>query len=95
VTVTDADNGKTLCVRPGAIVLVMLNNAAGGIRASEPLIARSGVLPMLLPGVMSAAFAAGQPGVATISSVLSPCGTGPGIRCMLLTLFRATIDIVA
>jgi hypothetical protein len=95
VTVTNADNGETLCVRPGAVVLVLLSNATGEIRESGPLTATPEVLPMLLPGVKGAAFAAGQPGTATISSVLSPCGTGPGIHCMLLMLFRVTIDVAA
>ena len=95
MTVTNADNGETLCVRPGAVVLVLLSNTTGGIRTSGPLTATPEVLPMLLPGVKGAAFAASQSGVATISSVLSPCGTGPGIHCMLLMLFRVTIDVTA
>jgi hypothetical protein len=93
--VTNADNGETLCVRPGAVVLVLLSNAAGGIRAVGPLTARPEVLPMLLPGVRGAAYAADQPGTATISAVLSPCGTGPGIHCMLLMVFRVTIDVAS
>jgi hypothetical protein len=95
VTVTNADNGETLCVRPGAVVLVLLSNATGDIRATGPLTARPEVLPKLLPGLKGAAFTAGQPGVARISSVLSPCGSGPGIHCMLLLLFRVTIEVVA
>jgi hypothetical protein len=93
VTVTNADNGETLCVRPGAAVLVLLSDATGDIRVTGPLTAHPEVLPMLVPGVKGAAYAASEPGVATITSVLSPCGTGPGIHCMLLMLFRVTIDI--
>jgi hypothetical protein len=95
VTVTNADNGETLCVRPGGVVLVLLSNARGDIRASAPLTARPAALPSLLPGVRGAAYTASRSGVATISSILSPCGTGPGIHCMLLMLFRVTIDIAA
>jgi hypothetical protein len=95
VTVTNADNGETLCVRTGAVVLVLLSNATGEIRASGPLTPHPEVLPMLVPGVQGAAFAASQPGVATITSVLSPCGSGPGVHCMLLMLFRVTIDVTA
>jgi hypothetical protein len=95
VTITNADNGETLCVRPGAVVLVLLSNATGGIRASAPLTARPEVLPRLVPGIKGAAFAASKPGVATISSILSPCGSGPGIHCMLMLLFRVTIDVAA
>jgi hypothetical protein len=95
VTVTNADNGETLCVRPGGVVLVLLSNATGGIRASAPLTAQPEVLPMLVPGVKGAAFAADHPGTATITSVLSPCGSGPGIHCMLLMLFRVTIDVTS
>jgi hypothetical protein len=95
VTLTNADNGETLCVRPGSVVLVLLSSAVGDIRASGPLATRPGLLPTLLPGVKGAAFAAGNPGVASISAVLSPCGTGPGIHCMLLMLYRVTVDVVA
>jgi hypothetical protein len=95
VTVTNADNGETLCVRPGAVVLVLLSNATGDIHATGPLTSRPGVLPRLVPGVKGAAFAADKAGVARISSVLSPCGSGPGIHCMLLMLFRVTIDVAA
>jgi hypothetical protein len=95
ITVTNADNGETLCVRPGTVVLVMLSNATGGIRASGPLTPHPEVLPTLVPGVQGAAFAATEPGVATISAVLSPCGSGPGIHCMLLMLFRVTVDVGA
>jgi hypothetical protein len=95
VTITNADNGETLCVRPGSVVLVLLSNATGGIRASAPLTAKPEALPRLVPGVKGAAFAASKAGVATVSSVLSPCGSGPGIHCMLLMLFRVTIDVAA
>jgi hypothetical protein len=95
VTVTNADNGETLCVRRGAAVLVLLSNATGDIHATGPLTARPEVLPRLVPGVKGAAFVAGRPGAASISTVLSPCGSGPGIHCMLLMLFRVTIDVVA
>jgi hypothetical protein len=95
VTLTNADNGETLCVRPGAVVLVLLSSAIHPIHASGPLATRPDILPALLPGVKGAAFVAGNPGVARISSVLSPCGTGPGVHCMLLMLFRVTIDVAA
>jgi hypothetical protein len=77
------------------VVLVLLSNAVGGIRAAGPLTARPEALPMLLPGIRGAAYAANQPGTATISALLSPCGTGPGIHCMLLMVFRVTIEVVS
>jgi hypothetical protein len=94
IMVTNADNGKTLCVYQGTNVLVMLTTDSGGIRVTGPMTEEPALVPTLVPGIEGAAYIAGQPGVATITSVLSPCGSGPGLHCMLLELYHVTIDIV-
>jgi hypothetical protein len=93
--ITNSDNGKTLCVYQGTDVLVLLATDSGGIRVTGPLTPRPELVPALVPGVTGAAFVASQPGVARILSVLAPCGSGPGVHCMLLMLYHVTLDIVA
>jgi hypothetical protein len=93
--ITNSDNGKTLCVYQGTDVLVLLATDSGGIRVTGPLTPRPALVPALVPGVTGAAFVASQPGVARILSVLAPCGSGPGVHCMLLMLYHVTLDIVA
>jgi hypothetical protein len=95
IMLTNSDNGKTLCVHEGTDIVVMLTGDSGGIRASGPLTPRPALVPALEPGVTGAAFVAGQPGIARIVSVLSPCGSGPGIHCMLLMLYHVTVNVVA
>jgi hypothetical protein len=94
IMVTNQDNGKTLCVHQGTNVLVMLTTDSGGIRVTGPMKEEPALVPALVPGIEGAAYIASQPGVATITSVLSPCGSGPGLHCMLLELYHVTIDIV-
>jgi hypothetical protein len=94
IMVTNADNGKTLCVYQGTNVLVMLTTDSGGIRVTGPMTEEPALVPALVPGIEGAAYIASQQGVATITSVLSPCGSGPGLHCMLLELYHVTIDIV-
>jgi hypothetical protein len=94
LVITDADNGRTLCARPGTAVIVLLTHASG-VQVAGPLTPRPDILPMLVQGTTGASFAAGRPGVATITSVIAPCGSGPGVHCMLLMLFRVTVDIKA
>ena len=93
--ITNSDNGKTLCVYQGTDVLVLLATDSGGIRVTGPLTPRPALVPTLVPGLTGAAFVASQPGVARILSVLAPCGSGPGVHCMLLMLYHVTLDIVA
>jgi hypothetical protein len=95
VMLTNSDNGKTLCVYEGTDVVVMLAGDSGGIRATGPLTPRPDLVPALEPGVTGAAFVASQPGVARVLSVLAPCGSGPGMHCMLLMLYHVTINVVA
>ena len=95
IMINNSDNGKTLCVYQGTDVLVLLTTDSGGIRVTGPLTPRPALVPALVPGVSGAAFVASQPGVARILSVLAPCGSGPGVHCMLLMLYHVTLDIVA
>ena len=95
IMINNSDNGKTLCVYQGTDVLVMLATDSGGIRVTGPLTPRPALVPALVPGVTGAAFVASQPGVARILSVLAPCGSGPGVHCMLLMLYHVTLNIVA
>jgi hypothetical protein len=92
--ITRADNGKTLCARPGTAVLVLLANA-GQIQSTGPLTPRPKILPTLIHGETGAAFEASSPGTATITSVISPCGSGSGVHCMLLLFFHVTVKIEA
>jgi hypothetical protein len=96
LTVTNADNGNTLCVRPGTALLVLLRNGTGPIRYSGPLAPRADGRLMLMRGVTGAAFTAVRPGVATITSVISPCASEPGpVHCLVLMLFRLRVEIRA
>jgi len=94
IMVTDSDNGETLCVHEGTDVVVMLASG-GGVRVTGPLAPRPELVPKLEPGVTGAAFLATGPGVARIMSVLAPCGSGPGIHCMVLVLYHLTLNVVA
>jgi hypothetical protein len=93
--VTDSDNGGTLCVYEGTDVVVMLAGDSGGIRVTGPLTPHAELVPAPEPGMTGAAFTASKPGTARILSVLSPCGSGPGIHCMLLMLYHVTLNVVA
>jgi hypothetical protein len=96
LTISNADNGKTVCVRPGTALLVLLRDGAGPIRYSGPLTPRPDGRLMLMRGETGAAFTAGRAGVATITSVISPCASEPGpMHCLVLMLFRARVEIRA
>src|SRR5580692_11657664 len=94
IMVTDSDNGETLCVHEGTDVVVMLASGSG-IRVTGPLAPHPDLVPKLEPGMTGAAFVATGAGVARIESVLSPCGSGPGIHCMVLVLYHVTLNVVA
>ena len=94
IMVTDSDNGETLCVHEGTDVVVTLASGSG-IRVTGPLAPHPDLVPKLEPGMTGAAFVATGAGVARIESVLSPCGSGPGIHCMVLVLYHVTLNVVA
>src|SRR5487761_1858398 len=58
----NADNGKTLCTRPGAALLVLLANGSGPIQHSGPLTPRPDGRLMLMRGETGAAYTAGRAG---------------------------------
>jgi hypothetical protein len=82
ITLTNADNGRAVCVRRGAAVLVYLR----GTQASRWSVihASSGVLRpranghgLLALGVTGASFVAVRPGAASITSIRLVCPTPP------------------
>ena len=94
LTIGNADNGKRLCVRPGAKVLVLLVHGIGAIQASGPLTPRADGALMLMRDETGAAFTAERAGDATITSAISPCDIQPGmVRCFALVLFRVRLQI--
>lgn len=109
ITITYADNGRTLCVRPGTAVQVYLKGAATNkwspIRTSNKAVLAphaSGRL-MVMVGVTGASFLAAQPGTATIRSFQQPCGPNatPGnqaaqsgtLECGVIIAFHATVKV--
>jgi hypothetical protein len=92
----NADNGESLCVRPGAAILVLLTGQTGPITAEGPLTPHSeGILS--LPGLVAGdSFIAQAPGTAVINSQLSPCSAAPGtMHCMLVIRYQVTINVQA
>jgi hypothetical protein len=82
LTITAADNGKTLCVRAGTAILVLLRGTAGDqwttIRSSSAVLApRPDPRMMLQRWVTGAAFKAAHPGMAAITSARYPCRVPP------------------
>lgn len=109
ITITDADNGRTLCVRPGIAVQVYLKDAATArwspIHASNQAVLAphaNGRL-MVMAGVTAASFLAVHRGTATISSLGRPCGpdatpgnaAAPGgvMDCGVLIAFHVTVKV--
>jgi hypothetical protein len=78
LTITTADNGKTLCLRTGTAVTVLLRGAPGDQwtpihSSSAALVPRTDPRLMLQRGVAGAAFEAARPGVTTITSARHAC----------------------
>jgi hypothetical protein len=109
ITITYADNGRTLCVRRGTAVLVYLKGTAAN--RWSPIHANSDVLAphadgrlMLALGVTGASFLAAHPGTATIRSFRQPCGPDqtPGnaaaqsgtLECGVIIAFHATVTVI-
>jgi hypothetical protein len=109
ITITYADNGRTLCVRPGTAVQVYLKGA-GSSRwlpihtSNEAVLAphANGRLT-LMAGVTGASFLAVHRGTATISSFGRPCGpdatpgnaAAPGgvMECGVIIAFHVTVKV--
>ncbi len=109
ITITYADNGRTLCVRPGTAVQVYLKGT--GLARWLPIhTSNKAVLAphangrlMLAVGVTGASFLAVHRGTATISSFGRPCGpdTTPGnaaapggvMECGVIIAFHVTVKV--
>jgi hypothetical protein len=109
ITITYADNGRTLCVRPGTAVQVYLKGAATNrwspVRTSNKAVLAphaNGRL-MVMVGVTGASFLAARPGTAIVSSFGRPCGpdTTPGnaaapggvMECGVIIAFHVTVKV--
>jgi hypothetical protein len=108
ITITYADNGRTLCVRHGTAVQVFLKgtptNRWSAIHASNDVLTphANGRLTLAL-GVTGASFLAAHPGTATIRSFQQPCGpnTTPGngasqsgvLECGVIIAFHVTVKV--
>jgi hypothetical protein len=108
ITITYADNGRTLCVRRGTAVQVYLSGTPANrwmaIHASgDALVPHAHGRLMLKPGMTGASFLAAHPGTATITSIREPCGPGqtPGntgaqsgtLECGVIIAFHATVKV--
>ena len=108
ITITYADNGRTLCVRRGTAVQVFLKgtpaNRWSAIHASGDALAphANGRMTLAL-GVTGASFLAAHPGTATLRSFQQPCGPSqtPGnqaaqsgtLECGVIIAFHATVKV--
>ncbi len=76
--ITQADNGKTICVRVGGTVTVLLSSNDSS-RWLQPLASGSALKPApsgegsLVKGVTGAWFTAARPGQVLVTSVRPPC----------------------
>ena len=106
ITLTNADNGRSVCVRRGAAVQVYLR----GTQASRwsAIHASSGVLRpranghgLLALGVTGASFVAARPGTASITSTRPVCPTPPPnsgsqsgtVECGAILGFRVSVRV--
>jgi hypothetical protein len=108
VMLTVGDNGRSLCVRPGTGVLVILRGTLGRMWApvhasSAALMARANGQLMLQAGVTGAYFVAVQPGTVVLSSARPGCAGAAGAtasppspgtaRCGAERGFRVTVVV--
>ena len=109
ITITYADNGRTLCVRPGTAVQVYLKGTAVSRWLPIHTSNKSVLAPhangrlMLVAGVTGASFLAVHRGTATISSFGRPCGpdatpgnaAAPGgvMDCGVIIAFHVTVKV--
>jgi hypothetical protein len=106
ITLTNADNGRSVCVRRGTAVLVYLR----GTQASRwsVIYSSSGVLPphanghgLLELGVTGASFVAARAGTALITSIRQACPTPPPnsgsqsgtVECGAILAFRVSVRV--
>lgn len=109
VTLGTSDNGKSLCVRRGMTVLVVLQGTAASqwspIRASSTaLLPRANGRLMLARGVTGASFAAARQGVSVIVSSRAVCprarpkpsakASSGGVTCDARESYHVTLMVV-
>jgi len=107
LTITTADNNKSLCVTTGATVLVLLR---GTLTAKWAVVHSSSTVLAVRPdphftlqvGVTGSAFEALHPGDAILSSMRYPCQgnmreavPSAGIHCGAIAEFRVTVSVQA
>jgi hypothetical protein len=100
VTLTGADQGRTVCVAAGTHVEVYLRTPRAGQQWSPPVPDRTILQPeasgkgALQMGVTAGFFRAVTPGQARITAQLAPCrGPKPGPMCDAVQLFEVTVVI--
>jgi hypothetical protein len=100
VTLTEADQGRTVCVATGTDVEVYLRAPRAGQQWSEPVPDRTILQPhasgkgALQMGVTAGFYRAVAPGQARITAQLAPCrGPKPGPECDAIQLFEVTVVI--
>jgi hypothetical protein len=82
VSLTNVDNGKTVCVRPGIGLLVVLRSQTAHlwtaiVSSSAVLTPRPNGALSLVRGATGGYFVASAPGHATLTSIDSRCSGGP------------------
>ena len=106
ITLTNADNGRSVCVRRGTAVLVYLRGTQASrwsvIHTSpgvlQPHANGHGLLPL---GVTGASFVAARPGTASITSTRMACPTPPPnsgsqsgtVECVAILAFRVSVRV--
>jgi hypothetical protein len=99
VTLTEADNGATVCVATGTSVEIYLH-AKTGQQWSQPVPDRTILRPAangkgaLQVGVTAGFYLAAEPGQARVTAQLAPCrGPKPGPACDAVQLFEVNISV--
>jgi hypothetical protein len=99
VQVTEADNGKTLCVTTGSAVTLMLRAPGATTRWSAVRSDSDGLVALKASGavgpadVTSAAFTAKRPGTAHLSSNRPACDGDGHVKCHAVLGFTVTVTV--
>jgi hypothetical protein len=100
VTVTEAQDGQSLCVRVGTRIEVYLHGSPDTAwsavtsdgAALTPTASGKGALPL---GVTGGFFQAAAPGAARLTASRPGCPSAPpgGVRCMIVQPFAVTVTV--
>ena len=106
ITLTNADNGRSVCVRRGSAVQVYLRGTQASrwsaIRASSGVLQpRANGHSLLALGVTGASFVAARPGTASLTSIRQACPTPPPnsgaqsgtVECGAILGFRVRVRV--